>query len=420
MSDYTPFFMKHSIKFFLEKRKNESKVFPVRLRVTYSKKRMEYYTGKWCKVSQWDIETSRMKRNQIAPDGTTALDFNNDLDALKVTVAGLFKIYEVSGNYPEPSVLRDELKKKLNKKPTKEPDKTGFFDRFDQYIKDAPVSPGRRKHIRTTYNKVLSFKPNTTFETVSAQYLTDLKNHLVRSHHLGNNTIVSELSRFRAFFAWAVKKGWTINDPFKNFQIGTESFGDPIFITIEERDKLFNAEIENESLARVRDIFVFQCMVGCRVSDLTKLKKSNIVDGCIEYIAGKTKDQKPRVARVPLTEKALAILARYDFPDGRLLPFISDQKYNKYLKDLFKHENVKITRMVTIADPKTRLSKQVPICDIASSHMARRVFVGILHKRGVKNEIIASMSGHVENSKAFSRYYNIDKEDQKTAIKLIE
>jgi len=90
------------------------------------------------------------------------------------------------------------------------------------------------------------------------------------------------------------------------------------------------------------------------------------------------------------------------------------------LKDLFKHENVKITRMVTIADPKTRLSKQVPICDIASSHMARRVFVGILHKRGVKNEIIASMSGHVENSKAFSRYYNIDKEDQKTAIKLIE
>jgi len=79
-----------------------------------------------------------------------------------------------------------------------------------------------------------------------------------------------------------------------------------------------------------------------------------------------------------------------------------------------------IKRMVTIVDPKTRQSKQVSISDIACSHMARRVFVGSLYSKGVKNEIIASMSGHVENSKAFSRYYNINKEDQAQAIKLIE
>jgi hypothetical protein len=52
--------------------------------------------------------------------------------------------------------------------------------------------------------------------------------------------------------------------------------------------------------------------------------------------------------------------------------------------------------------------------------MARRVFIGGLYRAGVKNEIIASMSGHVENSKAFSRYYSIEKSDQQSAISLIE
>jgi hypothetical protein len=52
--------------------------------------------------------------------------------------------------------------------------------------------------------------------------------------------------------------------------------------------------------------------------------------------------------------------------------------------------------------------------------MARRVFVGSLYKKGVKNEIIASMSGHTRDSKAFGRYHAIDKEDQGNAIKLIE
>ena len=100
------------------------------------------------------------------------------------------------------------------------------------------------------------------------------------------------------------------------------------------------------------------------------------------------------------------------------IPYISDQKYNEYLKELFKDQD--INRLVTKLDPKTRKSIQVPIRDIASSHMARRVFIGGLHHKGATNEIIASMSGHVENSKAFARYYNIGKSDQQSAISLIE
>jgi len=295
-----------------------------------------------------------------------------------------------------------------------------FFDRFKQYIEDAPVSAGRKKHLWTTYNKSKSFKPETTLENLDVQYLTDFQNFLLGDCNLSKNTVISELRRLRAFYGYAIKHGWTYNYPFKSFSIGAESFGDPIFITVEERDKLFNATIESDRLSRVRDLFVFQCLIGCRVGDLIKLKKSNIVNGCVEYIAAKTKDEKTRVARIPLTSKAKEILSRYNLENGDLLPYITDQKYNEYIKELFKLKGIEINRIVTIADPKTRQSKQISIAEVASSHMARRVFVGSLHRKGVKNEIIASMSGHTKDSKAFSRYYNIEQQDQEVAMKLIE
>lgn len=409
--------MDYSVKFYPEKRKGKTENVPVFLSVTYSRQRMFYYTGERCNTNQWDIATSRIKKNNIAPDGQTSTIFNASLDKIKVAVDELFGAYKVSKTIPTPSQLRDDLKAKLGKE-IKEPEQTGFFERFEQYIRDAQLSNGLKKHLKTTLNKLKNFRPVTNFEKLDIQYLTDFQNYLLGEDKLSSNTAIGELKRLRAFFNYSIKHGWTTNYPFKSFNIDAESYGDPVFITIEERDLLYAANIQNDCLARVRDLFVFQCFIGCRVGDLIKLKKSNIIDGCIEYIAGKTKDNKPKVARVPLTEKALKIIAKYDFPNGDLLPYITDQRYNEYLKDLFRE--VKLKRMVTVADPKTRKSVQKPICDIATSHMARRVFIGNLHRKGVKNEIIASMSGHVENSKAFSRYYNINKEDQTEAMKLIE
>lgn len=418
--------MKYSIKFYPEKRKGIFDNVPILLSVTYSLKRMFFYTGLHCNIdkdpkkSQWDIETSRMKKNQIAPNWQTSTDFNNELTDITKAVNDLFKVYESEKVTPSPGRLRNDLKAKLGKEAKKEPekDKEGFFDRFNKYMTDADLSYGRKMHLKTTRIKLEKFKPETTFKDINSQYLTDFQNYLLKECKLSKNTVISELRRMRAFFSWAIVKGWTEIQPFNKFEIGTESFGDPVYITIKERDILYNAVVKNESLARIRDIFVFQCFIGCRVGDLTKLTKTNIIDGCIQYIAGKTKDHEPRVARIPLTEKAKTILARYNEPDGRLLPFISDQKYNEQIKQLFKI--LKITRIVTILDPKTRQAVQVSIDTIASSHMARRVFVGSLYHKGVKDSIIASMSGHAQDSKAFSRYYKVEQADQQKAISLIE
>ena len=422
--------MKYSVKFYLEKRKDKKTGFPIEINVPiwssvfYSGNQVLYYTGKRCDLKQWDNGKMRIKKGYILPNNESSITFNADLTKVETSVNDLFKAYEVENIVPDRVRLRSDLDKLLKSKKeiTVEevaPQKT-FFEYFKQYNDDAPLSPERKKHMKTTLNKVTKFNPYTTFEIVTTDYLTKFQKYLKEKCNLSENTIASELKRLRAFLGFCVKNKWISSNPFSSFSIKQEAYGDPIFITVEERDKLFSAEIEDPKLARVRDLFVFQCFIGCRVGDLNKLKKSSIVNNNIEYVAAKTKDEQPRTARIPLSEKAKIILSKYDFENGDLLAYISGQKYNVFLKELFKHKNVDLTRMVTIVDSRTRESKQKSIADIASSHMARRVFVGGLHHLGVKNEIIASMSGHTANSKAFSRYYNINDEDRQKAIDLMK
>ena len=384
------------------------------LSVTYSKQRMFYYIGKRCHLKQWNTENNELKRNQIAPDGQTSQKFNEDLSKIAVAVGELFTIYEIAKVIPTPGQLREDLKKKLGKE-LKATDKEDFFSRFDQYIREANLSSSRKASTRTLYNKLKKFNPDTSFEKLD---LHSFQGFLLKDCNLSKNSSISILNSLRVFIRHANKNLYTHINPFESFKVDAEKYGKPIYITLEERDLLFNAEIEDTGLSVVRDVFIFQCFIGCRYGDLMRLKRSNIINGCIQYIASKTRSEKPRVARVPVTEKAMVILSRYDLSDGRLLPFITLRHYNKFLKKLFLL--VDLTRIVTLADKKTQIDIQVPICDLASSHMARRVFIGGLHKKNVKNEIIASMSGHVENSKAFSRYYDIDQEDQEQAMGLIQ
>ena len=131
-------------------------------------------------------------------------------------------------------------------------------------------------------------------------------------------------------------------------------------------------------------------------------------------IPGKTKGENPRTVRVPLNARAREIIGRYaDDAYPRLLPFISSQKYNDAIKDAFRLAG--LTRPVTVLDPLTRAESKRPLDELASSHLARRTFIGNLYKLVKDPNLIASMSGHVEGSKAFARYRTID-DDIKTEL----
>lgn len=234
----------------------------------------------------------------------------------------------------------------------------------------------------------------------------------------GKNYIIGMFKIVRAFFKWANKEGYTQNDPFKFFsitkEIGNEVYGTPFFLTIEERNKLYNFDFSNfPAIAKQRDVFVFQCCVGCRVGDLRRLKKTNIVKQgdmlFLNYVPNKTKNKTNKVAEVPLNKIAAEIVDRYKDEKGKyLLPTIAEQNYNDYIKVML--EMAEINRVVTVLNSRTREEVQKPLYEVASSHMARRTFIGNLYKKTPDPNIIGSMSGHVEGSRAFQRYREIDKD----------
>ena len=144
-----------------------------------------------------------------------------------------------------------------------------------------------------------------------------------------------------------------------------------------------------------------------------------MIDGAIEYIPRKTKDGRPVTVRVPLNSVAREILERYkDTPGKMLLPCITDQNYNIAIKEAFKACG--LTRMVTVLNPTTRQEEKRPLYEVASSHLARRCFIGNLYKQVKDPNLIGKLSGHIEGSRAFARYRDIDEDMRRELVTMLE
>lgn len=238
----------------------------------------------------------------------------------------------------------------------------------------------------------------------------------------GTNYVAWLEKRLRAFFNWLYKERITTNRPFEGLSLQRESYGTPYYISIEERNQIADYDFSNDKrLETQRDIFIFQCFVGCRVGDLMSFTEGNITNGMLVYTPHKTKNkgETPIQARVPLHAKALELIEKYKGADrkGHLFPFTSGQKYNVAIKEIFTAAG--ITRNVEVRNPITGKNEIRPLNEIASSHLARRTFIGNAYFKVSDPNIIGKMSGHAEGSKAFARYRRIEDETLQSVISLI-
>ena len=290
------------------------------------------------------------------------------------------------------------------------------------------------------YEKTLSEKYPKQFESILEEYPVEINvvHTMTKLQDRGENTIVKLKKKFKAFMQWLYETERTTNRPFDGIKIGVEKYGTPIYITKEERnlvaetdipamfeklddeDKKACSKLPLRTLETQRDIFVFQCLVGCRVGDLTRLTSQNITQVILEYVPSKTADEDaPVKPRIPLNPCALKLVKKYEGvdKDGRLFPFISPQKYNDAIKAILLICG--ITRIVQVRNSTTGENEMKRICDVASSHMARRTFVGAAYKAARDPNIVGKMSGHVEGSRAFNRYRQIDDDILKETISCI-
>ena len=369
------------------------------------------------------------------------------LFALKSEIEDAFKDAG-SGKNPLP---KDWLEKLLHKEEPKQEEteqQLTFFDHFNKYLADKKFAAHRETEYRVLERILKRYElysgQELTFDNVTGDTLRDFEKYLYSEHNLykdgklddimksvpesrkpqprGENAVCDLMKKFRAFFRWAnglsKSERLTDNNPFDNYTMPQEKYGTPYYITIDERKQLYNAQLR-EPYATQRDIFVFQCLIGCRVSDLWSMTKENIINGKVQYIPSKTKDEKPETVTVPLTTTAKEILDRYkDWGGKSLFPFTSQQHYNLAIKEMFKMAG--LDRVVTVLNPTTREEEKRPLYEVASSHMARRTFVGNLYKQVKDPNLICPMSGHKVGSKAFARYRAIDEDLMKETVNLLD
>lgn len=334
-----------------------------------------------------------------------------------------------------------------------------FFEAFDKFFSSRKLSESRYKHYRVLERILKRWElfrnKQLELDSLTTEDLEDFRKFARNEHNFfktdksgkrkptpkyariyaflpesrypverGDNVINSFMKMFRAFYNWCNKQDITENDPFRKFTIGSQVYGSPVYLTAEEREQIYHADLsQDKRLETQRDIFIFQCFIGCRISDLYSLTKKNLITDSrgtyVEYVPIKTKDENPNVVKVYLTEEAKAIVNKYkDYDETKLFPLIAQQNYNYAIKDVF--HKVGIERMVTVRNTLTGENEQKSIADVASSHMARKTFIGNLYKQVKDPNLVGKLSGHKEGSHAFARYRNIDDDLVKEMSNLME
>ena len=434
-----------TISAFVRTSKNKTKC-KVRFRIRDGRDIQLFYTSNLeINPIHWDAKRQEIK-SKVVYDTIERTEFNTNVAKWKTILLEVYTSLSDKENLSSESFCV-EVDKYLH--PEKfHLQKPGFFELCDEFLLKRKLSQVRQANFKSLFRVLRRFEIwrqtkeegyVLDIDTVSLDDLYVIDNYMRNEHIIastqpqiymqvpdsrkpnprGPNTISGMMKKLRTIFIWAVDNNKTTNNPFKKYTIEDCVYGTPFYISIEERNRVYRTNLtRHPKLSIQRDIFVFQCLIGCRIGDLYTLTKDNLIRGAIEYIPRKSKDGRPVTVRVPLNSAACEILDRYaDYEGPSLLPLISEQKYNKAIKRIFLAAGLK--RKVTILNPLTREPEQHPLWQVASSHMARRTFVGNLYKQVKDPNLVGALSGHKEGSKAFARYRDIDEEMKVELVNLL-
>ena len=386
----------------------------------YAEVLVRFYAGRLCDqqahtgvrvpVSAWQDGALRIPKRNVTPEVADLIARQQELDALASFVYDAYA--RACGNI-SPKWLRTTVAAFHGRKSH---ETHALPDYVLHYADRQDIAPNTVKRYGTIAADLRAFRP-LTVETATTDDVQAFGDYM-RQRGVCANTVSSRLKSLRAVFGLAVREGIIQQSPFARLKIAAERYGSITYLTAEERDALYRAPMPSQALAQQRDVFVFQCWTGCRISDLYGLKKWNVTpDGCLQYIQHKLRRSSPTTVRVPLSPVAQEILARYS-RHVRMLPFISDQQYNKAIKRVIIAAG--IDRDVIVQDPRTLAQKVVRLSQIASSHLARRTFAEIAFAQTGSERVVSSMTGHSPRSTAFRRYTEVDDTMKRAALNIPE
>lgn len=385
------------IKFYPNHR--ETKTTTIKISLFHKGKRAFVYSGIQILTEHWDS-----KKQKVKTKFNKSFEINNTLTKIEEY------FYNKYNNSDDISV--DKIKKDIenfinNKNDNSDDD---LFTHFDIYIKNLiasnklKVSSAKQKYVNITFLK--EFNPKLKFNDVNLDMLEDFTMFLINDKEFSNVYIKKQIKIFKTFLNnYAVPNKLVKDLGYKTYSIKELPNNSTAFIALNEKEIDTLKELElDERLTKIRDLFLFQCYTGLRVSDLMKLKKENIdiPNGMIEVNTLKTSKN----VKIPLIPYTKQILNKYDYS----LPILSDVKYNKNLKEICSLAGLdeEISSVKYIGKKRVDYIKKK--YEMVTSHTARRTFITLLLSKGLLPEKVMMLSGHSSRAD-FDGYVRITQSD---------
>lgn len=338
----------------------------------------------------WDT-----KNNKALGKSTHARQLNSLLEEINRSIRNCYHEIEVRESY----VTAEKVRNLFLGFETKQRSLLELFRRHnDDFSKLIGVSKSKStlEKYQRCYHRLEDFMKSKyrisdiAIKEIKHEFITDFETYLRANSKCNENTTAKFMQTFRRIILIAKNNGWIFVDPFANYKIRLKRV-DRGYLTDQEIQRILNKEFSTSRLEQVRDLFIFSCFTGLSYIDVKQLKSKDI---CLSF------DNKPWImtkrqktdtpVNVPLLKIPLSILKKYEgsLPNDLLLPVLSNQKMNAYLKE--------------IAD----------LCGIDKNltfHMARHTFATTTTlSKGIPIETVSKMLGHtnISTTQIYARITN--------------
>ena len=352
---------------------------PIYIRLTVDGQRLEFSSKKFIEKSKWLPELAKMKGQS-----EEARSINGYLDMMRSKVLGA----ELQLMHKQEELTIENFQSILLDKEKNVRMLISIFQDHNDRMKELvgkQYAHGTLQRFEVTLNHIkgfLQWKYNITdirLDKLDFAMITDLEFYLRSVKDCANNTAVKYIRNFRKIINICLNNDWLDKDPFSKYE-GKVYEVDKEFLTEEEIQKIYSKKFMNTRLEQVRDIFIFCCFTGLAYIDVQQLRKDHLgigIDGNKWIFKNRQKtDTRSKIPLLPIAEE---LIQKYeDHPkclnEDRILPVLSNQKMNSYLKE--------------IGD----------VCGIQKEitfHMARHSFAtSVTLTNGVPIESVSKMLGH--------------------------
>lgn len=374
--------MKHkmSILFYTKGTKtSKDGLVPIYLRITVDGTRVEMSTSKFIELSKWNSMAGKMKGSS-----EEARSINSYLDVLKN------KVYDI-----EKFIFQHDLEYSATTFKNKflgiEEESRMLIEIFENHNNQMKLLVGK-EFAENTYKRYITSlshtkefllhkykKKDILISKIDLAFINDYDFYLRHTRNCNNNSTIKYIRNFGKIVKQCYANGWIDKDPFLNYR-GKVKQVERTYLSQQEIQCLIDKEFKITRLSLVRDIFLFSCFTGLAYIDVKNLTRSNISFGIDSEKWIFTHRQKTESAsNIPILPMTQMIIDKYqDHPESinkeRLLPILSNQKMNAYLKEV------------------------ATLCGIEKEltfHIARHTFATtVTLSNGVPIETVSRMLGH--------------------------